>query len=176
MSEAFNRAPEPDTSRAPRRDGQSQAPQVAPHVARVVNENPALARAIEAQQSKPAPEPERPPDPAAELIKPLTEMPKWESEKLFRLSAPVRSSNGATVTEVRMRAPVGADIFEVGGLPTKTQWTPGGMNVDMDIDRMKRWFSRLAIDADMTVLNRAPARDVRGIYEWLIGELNQAGN
>jgi len=174
MSEAYQRAPEPDTSRVPRRDGQSMAP----HVAAAVERNPALARAIEAQSNKPQAEPEiqRPPDPAVELIKPLTEMPEWEPEHTFRLSRPINQPGHGTIREVKMRAPSGLDVFEIGGLPTRTQWTPGGMTVEMDTERFKRWVQRLTVSVDLQTLYTIPARDMRAIYEWLNGELNQAGN
>ena len=60
-------------------------------------------------------------------------------------------------------------------MPTKTQWTQGGMSVDMDVDRFRKWLQRLA-SVDMLTINRIPARDLRAIFEWLNTELNQAGN
>jgi hypothetical protein len=179
MSEAFSRGPEPDTSRVPRREGQSQAPQVAPHVQRVINDNPALQRAIQAQEAKgppPPPEPERPPDPAVELIRPLEEMPKWEAERIFKLARAVPRPGYGDIREVRMRTPNGLDVFEIGGLPTRTQWTQTGMTIEMDADRFKRWVQRLAVGVDIATLYTIPARDMRAIYEWLNNELNQAGN
>ena len=170
MSEAFSLAPEPDTSRVPRRDGQSQAPVA-------VDRNQAMQRAMDAQAAKPPPpppEPERPPDPAVELIKPLEEMPKWESEHVFKLAHPVRTTRGM-ITEITMRAPNGGDVFEIGGLPTRTQWMPSGMTVEMDTERFKRWALRLT-NLDANTINACAARDVRAMYEWLNAELNQAGN
>lgn len=178
MSEAFSRAPEPDTSRVPRREGQSQAPVVEgrpAHVQDVVNRNQALQRAIEREGSKPPPEPERPPDPEATLAAPLDALPKWESERVFTLATSVQSSNGSMVTQIKMRAPQGLDVFEVGGMPTKTNWTQSGMSVDMDTERFKKWLTRLS-NVDMNTINRIPARDLRSIFEWLNTELNQAGN
>jgi hypothetical protein len=134
-----------------------------------------MQRAMEAQINKPPPEPERPPDPEATLAAPLDALPKWEAERLFILSAPVQSNNGSTVTQIKMRAPQGLDVFEVGGMPTKTNWTSTGMSVEMDIDRFRKWLTRLS-NVDLGTLNRVPARDIRSIFEWLNTELNQAGN
>lgn len=177
MSEPASRGPVPDTSRTPQRGGPSGPPTVAPHVQRVIDNNPALARAIEVQQGKPPPEPERPPDPEVELAKPLDELPKWEPERTFTLATSVRRSDGkGVITYVRMRAPSGLDVLDVGGLPTRTRWDQAGMTVDMDAVRFKAWLQRLSIDVDMMTLERIPGRDMRAIYEWLINELNQSGN
>lgn len=177
MSEPASRGPVPDTSRVPQRGGPSAAPAIAPHVQRVIDNNPALARAIEAQQGKPPPEPERPPDPEVELARPLDELPKWEPEHTFQLSTTVKRADGSGVIDaVRMRAPSGLDVLEVGGMPTKTRWDDAGMTVEMDPVRFKSWLQRLSVDVDMMTLQRIPGRDMRSIYEWLINELNQSGN
>jgi hypothetical protein len=114
-------------------------------------------------------------DPEKELAKPLDEMPKFEEVHTFTLARPVTKPNGQVVTEIKCRAPTGLDMFEVGGMPTKTYWTNQGMVIEMDRDRFKAWLGRIADHDALTVYN-APARDVRAIYEWLNGELNPAGN
>jgi hypothetical protein len=134
-----------------------------------------MQRAMEAQLNKPPPEPERPPDPEVTLAAPLDALPKWEAERVFKLATPVQATGGGNITEIKLRAPAGLDVFEVGGMPTKTQWTAGGMSVDMDVDRFRKWIMRLA-SVDMHTINRIPARDLRAMFEWLNTELNQAGN
>lgn len=177
MSEPTSRAPEPDTSRVTLRRSRSGPPAVEDRAQRAIMDNPSLARAVEAQQNRPPPEPERPPDPEVELAKPLDKLPEWEPEHTFNLAAPVRLSDGSgTINSVRMRAPSGLDVLEVGGMPTKTRWDQQGMTVEMDTDRFKKWVARLAIGVDMHTLNRIPGRDMRAIYEWLNNELNQSGN
>ena len=176
MSDA---APLPDTSRVPRREGQSHGPP--PVTASPTRENQALKYAVAAQKQKAeeaqaVPPPEQRVDPEVELAKPLDALPKWEPEHTFKLTNPVQRANGTVVTEVKLRAPNGLDMFEVGGLSTKTQWNPQGMTVEMDPERTKKWLSRLAVDVDMPTLYRAPARDIRAMFEWLTTELQQAGN
>lgn len=174
MPEMTARAPEPDTSRVPRRSGESQPPQSAsPRVSE------ATQRALDAVAARgglqpPAPEP--PPDPEVEMAKPLDAMPKWEAEHTFTLSHPVQRPDGSQVHEVRLRGPNGLDMFEVGGLPTKTKWEPSGMTVEMDPERLKKWIGKLAIGVDAPTVFRAPARDIRAMFEWLNTELQQAGN
>ena len=111
------------------------------------------------------------------MAKPLAALPKWEAEHTFVLSHPVvRLNGGGEITEVRLRGPNGLDMFEVGGLPTKTKWGPSGMTVEMDPERTKKWIGRLAIGVDAQTVFRAPARDIRAMFEWLTTELQQAGN
>lgn len=121
------------------------------------------------------PQAPRPPDPEKELAKPLDELPVFEEVHVFKLAKPIQKPNGQIVTEIKCRAPTGSDMFEVGGMPTRTFWTQGGMQIEMEPERFRKWLSRIA-DHDVPTIYRAPARDVRAIYEWLNGELNPAGN
>jgi len=109
-----------------------------------------------------------------QIAAPLPELPKLES-KVFKLSVPIKKPDGGLITEIVCRLPTGMDLFEIGGLPSRTIWTNQGMTVEMDSPRLKAWLGRLA-DWDPPTLYRAPARDLRAMYEWLIGELNPAGN
>jgi hypothetical protein len=120
------------------------------------------------------PQPQRV-DPEKELAKPLEALPVFEDVHTFKLSRPITKPNGQVVTEIRCRAPSGLDLFECGGMPTKTFWTNSGMQLEMDPERFRKWLGRIA-DHDIVTCYNAPARDLRAMYEWLNGELNPAGN
>lgn len=159
MSEAHRaEAPEADTARVQPRQGASQPPprQQQPTV-------------LDLQ-----PQPEKR-DFEKELAKPLDELPQFEEVHVFKLARPIVKPNGQQVTEIRCRAPTGHDMFEVGGMPTRTFWTSNGMQIEMEPARFKLWLSRIA-DNDVATIYKAPARDIRAMYEWLNGELNPAGN
>jgi len=110
-----------------------------------------------------------------EIAAPLEELPNLAREKVFKLSHPIKKPDGQLITEITCRVPSGLDLFEIGGLPTRTVWAQTGMSVEMDSDRLKRWLSRIA-NWDTPTLYHADARDIRSMYEWLVGELNPAGN
>jgi hypothetical protein len=110
-----------------------------------------------------------------DIAAPLEAVPDLSTDKVFKLSVPVKLPNGQLVKEISCRLPTGMDLFEIGGLPTRTVWTQTGMSVEMDGERLKQWLSRIA-NWDTVTIYKAPARDVRAMYEWLVGELNPAGN
>jgi len=110
-----------------------------------------------------------------DIAAPLAAIPEIDGKKIFKLSAPIKIPDGRMVSEVALKFPTGMDLFEIGGLPAQTIWVQGGMKVEMDAERFKKWLSRLS-DWDIVTLYHAPARDLRTMYEWLVGELNPAGN
>lgn len=106
---------------------------------------------------------------------PLKAKPKWEPEKVFQLVHPV-TLDGQQIGEITLRSPNGLDLFEVGGLATKTVWLDGGgMQLTMDTGNLRRWLERLS-GKSMPVFYQISAKDMRSMYEWLNGELSSAGN
>lgn len=106
---------------------------------------------------------------------PLEQLPKFESEHVFKLDYPISRLNGQQIDEVRLRIPTALDMFEVGGMPSKTQWTQGGMSMEMDVARLQDYVVRLS-GLEKPTVYKLPARTVRSMFEWLNTELNSAGN
>jgi hypothetical protein len=108
--------------------------------------------------------------------------PAFVNEKVFPLSRKIMAppSNGGVeqeITEIKLRAPVGLDVFEIGGSVTKTIWARGGgsMHTEMDSERLKSWILRLS-GQPLIVVGQIPARDIKLMYEWLADELSAVGN
>ena len=75
---------------------------------------------------------------------PLEEMPKFETERTFKLGYQISRMNGQQIDAVTLRVPTALDLFEVGGMPSKTQWQQGGMSMEMDVQRLQDYIVRLS--------------------------------
>ena len=100
---------------------------------------------------------------------PLKAMPRLESEKVFTLDYPIQRLNGQQIEEVRLRIPTALDMFEVGGMPSRTQWMQGGMSMEMDVQRLQEYIVRLSGLERPTVIQAPRAHRTRDVRVAAVG-------
>jgi hypothetical protein len=100
-------------------------------------------------------------------------IPSFESERIFALARPIEwvaAGKIENITELRLRAPIGRDIFEVKGGVSKTFWTPTGMGTDWDTDRLREYLIRLS-GRPGSFIDKLAGRDISAMREWINREL-----
>jgi hypothetical protein len=101
----------------------------------------------------------------------------FEPEKFFKLAKPITThgKNGIEqLSEIRLRAPLGGDYLEIGVM-SKPVWSQGGMALEEDSQKFKKWFTRLS-GHDGAAFNQLCMHDLILIRNWLNSQMNDLGN
>jgi hypothetical protein len=105
------------------------------------------------------------------------------AEKVFSLSKSIKAhgKNGAEdLAQLTLREPTASDVFDLE-MPFRTfasmpgPGKPQMVELQMNGPAVAAWIARLS-GHDKGVLGAMTAQDMRKIYDWLIAELNPAGN